>query len=149
MTSKLTLIALPMLALACLTLASCVSTGKAPTISKAPTGMHEITALYEKATAHKRRPFRKPVRDERARVCALLAQKTDAILAEAATWKSDAKLANLDDARKDEVRNAVDAFRISMADLKAAARATSVTAMRTSYAKALGSYRQLGAVTGG
>jgi hypothetical protein len=109
--------------------------------------MHEITALYEKATEPHRRPFRKPVREAQARALRSLSIKADQLVTETEPWDSDARLASVDARERDEVRTNVVAFRDSLHGLRDAADRSSTADLRKYHAAALASYRQLTEIT--
>lgn len=94
-----------------------------------------LAHLYAQAMSPHRRAIRKPVRDERNRAMRLLAAKVETLANETRTWDrtwdSDAR------------RTAVEQFRQSLHDLKAAADQSDVTAVRARYARARADYRHV------
>lgn len=102
-----------------------------------------LAHLYAKATSPHRRDVRKPVRDERDRAMRLLAAKVETLAKETQTWDSDARLAGIIEPDRDHIRIAVDGFRQSLHDLKAAADQSDVTAVRSRYAQAMTDYRHV------
>lgn len=106
-----------------------------------------LTHLYAKATSPHRRDVRKPVRDERDRAMRLLAAKVETLTMETRSWDSDARLAGIVEPDRDHIRTAVDQFRLSLHDLKAAADQSDVTAVRSRYARAMTNYRHVLEVT--
>lgn len=135
------------LALGCLSLGACAPGAKSTRIAQAPTGMHEISALYEKATKQHRRAVRKPVREEQARAMRLLAVKSDQLLTETEAWDSEARLTSVDAAERDQVRATVVGFRDSLRSLSAAAERSSISDLRKHHAAAMAAYRRLTTIT--
>jgi hypothetical protein len=129
-------------------LASCTAGEKTTRVTQAPTGIHEITALYKQATAYPVKPFDKPKRDKRNRMMRLLAEKTDAFIAETESWDSEARLTAIKEPDRDQARDNVRSFREALTGLKAAAAESSVIGVRKSYADVMASYRRLNETTG-
>jgi hypothetical protein len=129
----------------CLVLASCAASQKGERVRPAPTGMHEITALYEKAMQYHPQEVRKPVRDEQARYLRLLAEKTDAFLGETRSWDSDAHLTSVAPSDRDSARDKVRSFRESLKGLKTAAEEADASAVPARYRAVMHSYRELAA----
>ncbi len=102
-----------------------------------------LAAYYEQATADHHRAVRKPTRDRRARALHALAEKTQALLAETASWDSDVRLVAVAEPERPAARAAVSDFRTALAALRDAAATGNVGTVRTTYARALGSYRHL------
>ncbi len=112
-----------------LSLSACAASRTDSDIAMSAGGMNEITALYEQATSHERRAFRKPVRDRQARARRMLISKVDALLAQSASSESGARLT----AEGDE------SFRDSLEQLKLATKRGDRSAMRTHHAAAVAS----------
>lgn len=147
MMKKLSATGVACLAIGCMSLSACSPGTKATRIAQTQTGMHEIAGLYEKATGHHRRAFRKSVRDARARAMRILATKATQLVAETVEWDSDARLTSVEAAGRDEVRTTVATFRNSLRNLSDAAAKSRPSDVREHYAAALASYRRLTAIT--
>ncbi len=106
-------------------------------------GLPGITAYYEKATAPHRRAVRKPIRDARARALRHLAEKTEAMIAEAEAWDNEAQLVSLAEAERPAARAAVANFRTALEGLHSAAVQADIAAVRQEYARAMASYRHV------
>lgn len=132
------------LALGCLTLASCAAGTQTAQMDRTEVkGLPGVTKYYEQATAHHRRAFRKPVRDARARAMRNLAAQADLLLAEAQNWDSDTRLVSLAESDRPAARSAVASFRASLSELKSAAEAHDLSALRHEYARAISAYRHV------
>jgi hypothetical protein len=114
---------------------------------KAAIGLPGITKAYAEATRTHRRAVRKPVRDAQARSMRALADNCDVLLAESASWDSDARLVSIAEGQRSPARAAVADFRSSLTDLKAAAKRGNRGAVRADYAKLMTSYRRLNEIT--
>ncbi|MBK9126887.1 MAG: hypothetical protein IPM13_03705 [Phycisphaerales bacterium] len=130
--------------LGALVLAGCAAQSAAPTAALADE-LPGISAYYNKATEHHIRSVRKPYRDQQRVAMRELARATDAVLAEARTWDSDARLVALAEPERDAQRAGVAEFRDALERLKAAAARSDVTGVEGSYARAIQSYRQISA----
>ncbi len=137
-----TMLTIPLLG--ALVLAGCAEQGPAPTAALAD-DLPGISAYYNKATEHHVRGVRKPYRDQRRVAMRELARATDAVLAEARTWDSDARLVALAEPERDAQRAGVAEFRDALERLKAAAARSDVAGVEGSYARAMRSYRQISA----
>ena len=133
----------PVIALGCLALASCTAATRTTRVAQGPAGMHELTALYQKAAAPHRRAVRKPVRDQQAWAMHRMAEKSRQFLAETDNWDSEAKLTSIDEADRDGVKQSVASFRESLRQLEAAATQADTTAVRTSYARTMAAYEKV------
>lgn len=105
-----------------------------------------VAAYYRAATDHHVRPFRKTYRDQRVVALRNLASATDRLLAESATWDSDARLISLAEPERDARRTAVEDFRTSLRELHAAAGKNDLAAVRANYARASKAYRAVAIV---
>ncbi len=123
------------------------SGGMAQTTKSNSDDMASLTALYHRTTLHEVRSQRAPVVQERERAMKLLAAKTDEILAETATWDTDARLVGLNAERKSDVHTSVTEFRDSLAGLKSAAAAGSSASVHTNYARVMDRYQRVLQVT--
>ncbi len=117
--------------------------GCASTPPSAQPGLPGLAAYYEQATAPHRRAVRKPIRDQRERALAALADKSAELLAESESWDSDARLVGLAEPERAPARAAVADFRAALSELRAAARRDDLPAVEHDYGRALASYRQL------
>jgi hypothetical protein len=126
-----------------LILASCAANQANHQASQAPTGIHEISALYDKAMQHHPREVRKPLQEQQARYLRLLAEKTETFIAETKGWDSDARLTAINPADRDNARNKVRAFRDSLEALKGAAEKTDTATVESKYKAVMSSYRDL------
>lgn len=105
-----------------------------------------VAAYYRAATDHHVRPYRKTYRDQREVALRNLASATDRLLAESATWDSDARLISLAEPERDARRTAVEDFRTSLRELQSAANKNDLAALKTNYARASKAYRTVAVV---
>ncbi|MBN1491200.1 MAG: hypothetical protein JXA69_14905 [Phycisphaerae bacterium] len=103
----------------------------------------KVTALYEKASKVHVHRFRKPLRDEQARLLRALATECDVMLAEMATWDTDAALTAATDAEREGVRSDVTKLETSLQSLRAAADSQSIGSMRTAHTDAVAAYERI------
>ena len=130
--------------LGCVLLASCSQLAAPPPQGdRGPSGMHELDSLYTLATAPQGHDVRKPVRDQRERAMRLLAQKTDALLAETSTWDRDARLTSLSEPQRDCVQKDVRSLREALTGLETAAKNSDLARVRSEYAEVQEAYRHL------
>ncbi len=122
-------------------LCGCATTAQAPVVE----GLPGITAYYEQATGSHRRAVRKPIRDERTHALRMLAQKSDELLKKSAAWDSEVRLVSIAEGERAALRSDVADFRSSLESLRDAASRAKLESVRTEYAHALSSYRQLAA----
>jgi hypothetical protein len=130
----------------CLTLASCAATPAEPQTADKPAGIHEISALYERVTAHHRRQYRKPIQDQQARDMRLLAEKTESFLAATAGWENDARLTAAGESEKDAAQAKVRDFRSALEGLKDAASRKDMKALEDRYTTVMATYRNVASV---
>ncbi len=131
-------------ALAAAVLPSCSQSTAGPDrLSQGPAGIHELTSLYELATAPHPSSVRKPIRDERARAMRLLAEKTEAFLAATANWDSEARLTSLNAPQRECAHKDVKQFRQALQGLETAARNADLPRVRSEYGAVIEVYRHL------
>ncbi len=106
--------------------------------------MPQITRLYQKASAPKVHRFRKPVRDEHARICRLLASECARLIADVGTWESSGELTATDTAGQDALRTDIRTLRSSLEQLRHAATVGNANAMRSAHSSATSSYTRIG-----
>jgi hypothetical protein len=114
----------------------------------ADAGLPGITAYYHNATSTHYRTVRKPVRDEQDRAMRMIAAHCDEMIAQSASWDSEARLVSLAEAKRPPAREAVADFRASLAGLKAAAKEKDVSMLKQKYAKLMKSYHRLNDTVG-
>jgi len=125
-------------------LAGCAADNQQPTARpSAHTELPGVSYYYAQATAHPRRAVRKPVHDHQAYALRELAKSADALLAQSRQWDSDARLVSLNDTQRGTRSAAVESFRTSLEELKAAAEKSDIAALHTQYARAAESYREI------
>lgn len=131
-----------------LTLTGCATGQTGDQISQAPTGIHELTALYERATAYHRRAAPRPIHVSQARAMRLLAAKADTFLAESKAWDSDARLVGIAASEKPAAKRSVGEFRTALTGVKDAAETSNRAALLTEYRNMMASYQDLVAKIG-
>ncbi len=136
----------PLLWGAALLVAMMSATGCQSTRSSANVdGIPRITKLCRKVSAPQVHRFRKPVRDERARVSRLLSRECDRLIADAATWESSAELTAIGADAQDSVCADIQELVASLEELRDAANTGQTRSMRAAHDAATAAYARIGA----
>jgi len=108
-------------------------------------GIPRVTALYEKATAqrHNVHRFRKPYRDEQARLLIRLEKECDRMLADVQTWGSSAELTAAGETEQKALRDDMSTLQTSLEGLRTAAAKADTSSMRSAHARALDAYARI------
>lgn len=133
---------LPVILFAGFGLAGCASAPKAATHDESR-GMPRITALYNQASDIHVHRYRKPIRDEHARLARELAQECERMLTDMQTWERSATLTSTSAENRNAIRTDMTAMRDSLEELREAARNADQGCMQSAHSKALAAYERI------
>ncbi len=123
----------------------CQPEGTASISDQAVSGdMSDLSRLVAKIEVHHRRPFRKPYMDQRNRNMRLLAEKSEAMLADMGTWGGEAQLTG---AEGEASSPAVAGLRVSLEELRDAAQRRNVSGVSSGYARVKANYERVASST--
>lgn len=105
-----------------------------------------ITKLCQKATATRVHRFRKPLRDEHARVLRQLVIECDRLAADVGTWEGSAELTATNAEQQGAIRTDIRSLGTALTELRAAAGKGDTRSVRSAHSAALTAYARIGDV---